>query len=249
MTADSAPQAGRRRRPLPGGADARCTTGPVRRAVTRPGAVPGVPSTPEPSAQVRTGADYRLGMAIAFSINAAQLRSSAREQYHERVPLSRIDGQPVLQLYPDHPIREPCAVSGRHPLGCVPRTFLRAVHSRISNREIVQLAGDVPSPIRRRFRCRVPRVLPPAHGRNHTDTGLRVGSGVPDGTAPVADGLLGRLPAGCVVGLSQAEGVEISGAGRSSVDSRHNGAPMAAPVWAGDLYAVPWTTSAPVLYP
>ena len=34
---------------------------------------------------------------------------------------------------------------GRHPLGGVPRTFLRAVHGWIRNCEVVEVAGDVPA--------------------------------------------------------------------------------------------------------
>ena len=69
--------------------------------------------------------------SAASSVNAVQLRSAACEQCLERVTLSWIDAQPVFPLYPDHPVREPRAVAGRHPFGCVPRTLLRAVHRRI----------------------------------------------------------------------------------------------------------------------
>ena len=79
--------------------------------------------------------------------DAVQLRLSARKERLERVPLGGIDAQPVFQLDLDHPLRKPRAVSGRHPFGRVPVTFLRPVHRRIRDREVVEVTGNVPAPL------------------------------------------------------------------------------------------------------
>ena len=57
------------------------------------------------------------------AVDAVELRFSARKELLDRVPLCGIDTQPVFQLDLDHPLREPRAVSGRHPFGSVTVTF------------------------------------------------------------------------------------------------------------------------------
>ena len=86
----------------------------------------------------------RRGRGIG--VHAVELGTSAREQSGERVPFSGIDAQPVFELDGDDPLREPGAVSGRHPPSSVPITLLYSVHRRIRDREVVEVARDVPSP-------------------------------------------------------------------------------------------------------
>ena len=81
------------------------------------------------------------------SANAVQLRSSTGEKGLKCGPLCRVDGKPILELHLDHPFGEPGAVVGRHPLGGVPSTLLRAVDGRVGDREVVEVARDGPSPI------------------------------------------------------------------------------------------------------
>lgn len=78
--------------------------------------------------------------------HAVQHRPAAREQRLERIPLGRVDAQPVLQLDRDDPLREPTTVSLRHPLCGVSGT-LRSVHGRVRDREVFQISRDVPAPI------------------------------------------------------------------------------------------------------
>ena len=78
---------------------------------------------------------------------ATQLSSAAREQSLEGVPLRRVDRQPVFQLDGDDLGREPRAVPGRRPPSGVAVTLLGPVHSRIRDREVVQVSHDVPAPV------------------------------------------------------------------------------------------------------
>ena len=74
------------------------------------------------------------------SASAVQLRSSTDENGLECVPLCRVDGKPVFELHLDHAFADPGGMVD-------PSTLLTAVDSRIGDREVVEVAGDVPSPI------------------------------------------------------------------------------------------------------
>ena len=71
-----------------------------------------------------TGAVAVLVMATVGAVVSASTQLSCApppaSSCSRAVPLGGIDAQPVFQLHLDYPLREPGAVSGRHPLGCVP---------------------------------------------------------------------------------------------------------------------------------